>query len=52
MSSEYGTRTLRLYAFGRSVFLSHQHGSTESFTRMRWTFTHSAGVGIFAGLYQ
>ena len=52
MSSEYGTSTFMLEAFGRSVFDSHQHGSTESLTRIRWMFTHSAGVGIFAGLCQ
>jgi len=37
---------------GQGVFDSHQTYSTESLIRTRRTLTHSAGVGIFAGLYQ
>ncbi len=52
MSALYGFNTFKLLAFGCGVFESHQTCSTESFTRTRRTVTHSAGTGIFAGLYQ
>ena len=37
---------------GRGVLDSHQIGSTASFTRTLSTFTHCAGLGIFAGFNQ
>src|SRR6266704_3530606 len=52
MSGLYSFRTDKLLAFGQGVFESHQTYSTESRTRTRLTVTHSAGAGIFAGLYQ
>src|SRR5271170_166296 len=52
MSSLYSLRTLRFEDFGWGVFENHQTYSTESRTRTRRTVTHSAGTGIFAGLYQ
>src|SRR5256885_8040511 len=48
----YGLRTARLSAFGHGVFDSHHTYSTESLIRMRRTVTHSAGIGILAGLNQ
>src|ERR1035438_5748182 len=52
MSSLYSLRTLRFEALGWGVLENHQTYSTESRTRIRRTVTHSAGTGIFAGLYQ
>src|SRR5438067_1975931 len=52
MSALYALSTARLSDFGQGVFDNHQTYSTESFTRMRRTVTHSAGIGIFAGLNQ
>ena len=43
---------LRLSALGCVDLESHQSASTESFTRMRRTVTHSAGAGSLAGLCQ
>src|SRR5919199_3626843 len=48
----YGFNTERLFAFGHGVLDSHQTCSTESRMRIRRTVTHSAGIGILAGLYQ
>src|SRR5882672_3887843 len=52
ISALYGFKTFLLSALGHGVFPSHQTCSTESFTLMRRTVTHSAGIGSFAGLYQ
>ena len=52
ISALYGRSTFRLSAFGCFVLASHQTCSTESLTRTLRTVTHSAGTGIFAGLYQ
>src|SRR5882672_5024029 len=52
MSSLYSLSTARFDAFGQGVLDSHQTYSTESRILMRRTVTHSAGIGIFAGLYQ
>src|SRR5436309_943349 len=52
MSGLYDWSTLRLSALGWGVLASHQMYSTESLIRTRRTLTHSAGAGIFAGLYQ
>ena len=52
MSLLYGLSTVRLFAFGQGVLDSHQTYSTESLRRIRLTVTHSAGMGILAGLYQ
>src|SRR5574341_2396230 len=52
MSALYGRSTVLLFALGWGVLENHQTYSTESFTRTRRTVTHSAGIGIFAGLYQ
>src|SRR3990172_4599865 len=48
----YDFKTFLLSAFGHDVVESHQTYSTESLIRTRRTLTHSAGVGILAGLYQ
>src|SRR5258706_1122615 len=52
MSGLYSFSTRMLLAFGQGVFENHQTYSTESLTRIRRTVTHSAGIGILAGLYQ
>src|ERR1700690_749623 len=52
MSGLYSFRTRALLALGQGVLENHQTYSTESFTRIRRTVTHSAGIGILAGLYQ
>src|SRR5664280_1507377 len=52
ISSLYSLRTLRFEALGCGDLESHHTYSTESRTRIRRTVTHSAGTGIFAGLYQ
>src|SRR6478752_5589496 len=52
MSALYSFNTARFEAFGQGVFENHQTYSTESRTRILLTVTHSAGTGIFAGLYQ
>src|SRR5690348_12797913 len=52
MSSLYSLSTARFEAFGQAVLENHQTYSTESRMRIRRTVTHSAGIGIFAGLYQ
>ena len=52
MSLLYSPNTRRLYAFGNIDGDNQKMYSVESFTRMRRTFTHSAGAGIFAGLNQ
>ena len=52
MDSLYGLRIFLLSAFGFGVLESHHTYSTESRTRCLRTFTHSAGLGSFAGLYQ
>src|SRR5215467_1145062 len=48
----YALSTARLSALGQGVLDSHHTYSTESLTRMRRTVTHSAGIGILAGLNQ
>src|SRR5271157_2291046 len=48
----YSFRTFQLLAFGQGVLESHQTYSTESLILIRRTVTHSAGIGILAGLYQ
>lgn len=45
MPGLYGCRTRRLLAFGHSVFDSHHTVLIASFTRIRRTVTHSAGLG-------
>src|SRR5579862_437769 len=52
MSGLYSFSTAKLVAFGQGVFDSHHTYSTESRMRILLTVTHSAGIGIFAGLYQ
>jgi len=52
ISRLYALKTVRLFALGPGVFDNHQTYSTASLTRMRRTVTHSAGIGIFAGLNQ
>ena len=52
MSLEYACKTFELSDFGKADNESQKMYSTESLTRIRRTFTHSAGAGIFAGLYQ
>src|SRR2546425_581187 len=52
ISGLYSFRTPRLLAFGHGVLDSHHTYSTESRIRILRTVTHSAGIGIFAGLYQ
>ncbi len=52
MSLLYEVNTLWLSACGQGVGESHQMCSTESLILIRRTFTHSAGAGSFAGLYQ
>jgi hypothetical protein len=47
-----GLSTARLSARGQGVRDNHQTYSTESLTRIRRTFTHSAGAGSLAGLNQ
>jgi hypothetical protein len=41
-----------LLAFGQGVIDNHQTVLMASFTRMRRTVTHSAGVGNFDGFHQ
>src|SRR5262249_3532267 len=48
----YGLSTVRLLALGHGVLESHHTYSTASLMRIRRTVTHSAGMGIFAGLNQ
>src|SRR5579862_2042534 len=52
ISSLYSLSTVKFEAFGHAVLDNHQTYSTESRTRILRTVTHSAGIGIFAGLYQ
>src|SRR5262249_38691169 len=52
MSLLYACRTLPLLALGNFDADNQKTYSTESLTRTRFTFTHSAGAGILAGLYQ
>src|SRR5258708_38438347 len=52
ISGLYSFSTRKFDAFGCGVFDSHQTYSTESLIRTLRTVTHSAGTGIFAGLYQ
>ena len=48
----YYLRTLRLFAFGRSVVDIHQRCVKASFTRILSILTHCAGLGNLAGLCQ
>ena len=50
MLSLYSVSTRRLSAFGFGVGDSHHTRVNASFTRVRRTATHSAGVGSRAGL--
>ena len=52
MSLLYFWRTRELSALGNLDGDNQKMYSTESLTRIRRTFTHSAGAGILAGLYQ
>src|SRR6266705_2123195 len=52
MSALYACKTRELSAFGNGEAESQNMYSTESLTLIRRTFTHSAGAGILAGLYQ
>src|SRR4051812_901958 len=52
ISGLYCFSTFLLSALGQGVFESHHTRFTALLTRMRLTFTHSAGAGIAPGLYQ